>query len=87
MQPSYVKKNIFASSIASVKKQIRKCCIQKYFHLVTPRRRNILLRTSQYMLNAERQLLESKKPHKVYEDFWPQLIPSQYHLIQKSNDT
>ena len=24
--------------------------------------------TSQYMLNAERQLLESNKPHKVYED-------------------
>ena len=27
------------------------------------------IRTSQYMLNAERQLLESNKPHKVYEDF------------------
>ena len=26
------------------------------------------IRTSQYMLNAERQLLESNKPHKVYED-------------------
>ena len=27
------------------------------------------LRTSQYMLNAERQLLEPNKPRKVYEDF------------------
>ena len=26
------------------------------------------IRTSQYVLNAERQLLESNKPHKVYED-------------------
>ena len=26
------------------------------------------VRTSQYMLNAERQLVESNKPHKVYED-------------------
>ena len=26
------------------------------------------IRTCQYILNAERQLLESNKPHKVYED-------------------
>ena len=26
------------------------------------------IRTCQYMMNAERQLLESNKPHKVYED-------------------
>ena len=26
------------------------------------------IRTSQYMLNAERQLLQSNKPHKLYED-------------------
>ena len=26
------------------------------------------IRISEYMLNAERQLLESNKPHKVYED-------------------
>ena len=37
--------------------------------MVTPSKtEHPYIRTSQYMLNAERQLLESNKPHKVYED-------------------
>ena len=42
------------------------------------------IRTSQYMLYAERQFLESNKPHKVYNDL---VVPSQHHLSQKRHKT
>ena len=37
-------------------------------HGNSSKRKHSYTRASQYMLNAERQLLESNKPHKVYED-------------------
>ena len=40
------------------------------------------IRTSQYVLNAERQLLESNKPHKVYEDLVAAADPRNLKQIQ-----